>query len=93
MGSSFRDHIQDIQEASTQDSFVVSYDVWSLFTNIRISITIDIAVALILENTKDLKFSKNELTKLFHCATSQTHFYFDGKLFDQVDIVLTTSLG
>ena len=35
-----------------------------------ISVTIDIAVELILENTKDLKFSKNELTKLFFSATS-----------------------
>ena len=93
MGSSFRAHIQDFQEVSTQGSFVVSYDVWSLFTNIPISVTIDIAVELILENTKDLKFSKNELTKLFLSATSQTHFYFDGKFFDQVDGVLTTILG
>ena len=66
---------------------MVSYDVWSLFTNIPLSETINIAVKLILENTKDLKFLENELTKLFRFATSQTHFYFDGKIFDQVDEV------
>ena len=79
--------IKDIQEVSTQDSLMVSYDVRILFTNIPLSETIDIAVKLILENKKDLKFSENELTKLFRFATSQTHFYFDGKIFDQVDEV------
>ena len=83
--------IKDIQEASTQDSFMVSYDVSSLFTNIPRSETIDIAVKLILKNKKDLKFSENELTKLFRFATAQTHFYFDGKIFDQVDGVATCS--
>ena len=66
-------------------SFMVSYDVCSLFTNIPLNETIDIAVKLIVENKNDLKFSENELTKLFRLATSQIHFYFDGKIFDQVD--------
>ena len=56
--------IKDIQEVSTQDSFMVSYNVCSLFTNIPLSETIDIAVKLILEK-RDLKFSENELTKFF----------------------------
>ena len=43
--------IKDIQEVSTQDSFMISYDVCSLFTNIPQSETIDIAVKLILEKT------------------------------------------
>ena len=75
--------IKDIQEVSTQDSFMFSYDVWSLFTNIPLSEAINIAIKLLLENKKDLKFSENELTKLFCFATAQTHFYFDGKIFDQ----------
>ena len=77
--------IKDIQEVSTQDSFMVSYNVCSLFTNIPLRETIDIAVKLILENKEDPKFSENELTKLFRFASSQTRFYFDGKIFDQVD--------
>ena len=73
---------------------MVSYDVCSLFTNIPLSETIDIAVKLILENKKDLKFSENELTKLFRFATAQTHFYFDGKIFDQVDgVAMGSPLG
>ena len=86
--------IKDIEKISTQDPFMVSYDVYSLFTNIPLSETIDIAVKLILENKKDLKFSENELTKLFRFATSQIHFYFDGKISDQVDrVAMSSPLG
>ena len=86
--------IKDIQEVSTQDSFMVSHDVCSLFTNMSLSETVDIAVKLILENKEDLKFSENELTKLFRFAMSQTHFYFDGKIFDQVDgVAMGSPLG
>ena len=72
-----------------------SYDVCSLFTNIHLSETADIAVKLILENKKDLKFSENELTtKLFCFATSQAHFYFDWKIFNQVDgVAMGSPLG
>ena len=61
---------------------MVSCNVYSLFTNTPLSETIDIAVNLILENKKDLKFLENELTKLFCFAASQTHFYFDEKIFN-----------
>ena len=49
---------------------MVSCNVYSLFTNIPLSETIDIAVNFILENKKDLKFLENELTKLFCFAAS-----------------------
>ena len=77
--------IKEIQEVSAQDSFMVSYDVCNPFTNVPLSETIDVAVKLILENKKDLKLSENEFSKLFRFPTSQTHFYFDGEIFDQVD--------
>ena len=63
-------------------------------TKVPLSETIDIPVKLILENKKDLRFSENELTKLFRFATAQTHFYFDGKIFDQVDgVAMGSPLG
>ena len=41
-----------------------------------------------------LLFSENELTTLFRFATSQTHFCFDGKIFDQVDgVAIGSPLG
>ena len=73
---------------------MVSYDVCCLFSNKPLSETIDIAVKLILENKKDLVFSENELTKFFRFATSQTHFYFDGRIFHQVDgVAMGSPLG
>ena len=66
---------------------MVSYNFCSLFTNILLSETIGITVKLILENKKNLKFSENKLTSLLCFATLQTHFYFDEKIFNQVDSV------
>ena len=63
----------------------MSYDVVSLFTNIPLEETIDIAVKLILENSPESKVSQVDLKKLFSFATSQTHFLFNGAFYDQID--------
>ena len=67
--------------------FLVSYDVTSLFTNIPLSETIDLAVNAIFDsNTEsDLKLSKIQLKELFNFATSHTHFLFNGCFYDQID--------
>ena len=49
---------------------MVSFDVASLFTNIPLKDSIDIAVSHITEGNANLRFSKAELTKLFSIATS-----------------------
>ena len=59
---------------------MISYDVVSLFTNVPLSETIDIAVNLIFENKPELKINRRELKKLFEFATSKTHFLFNGLL-------------
>ena len=66
--------------------FMVSYDVASLFTNIPLSETIDLAVNAIFESNTglDLKLSKTELKELFNFATSHTHFLFNAWFYDQV---------
>ena len=56
----------------------------SVSRDLLIRETDDIAVKLILENKKHLEFSENDLTKFFHFATSETHFYVDGKIFCHV---------
>ena len=58
------------------EKFLVSFDVASLFTNIPLNETIDIAVNLICTNEPNLKMTPDELCKLFHFATSQSHFTF-----------------
>ena len=64
---------------------MVSFDVASLFNNIPLKESIDLAVSYITEGNTKLTFSKAELVKIFSIATSQTHFLFNGKVFDQID--------
>ena len=64
---------------------MVSFDVASLCTNTPLKESIDLAVPYITEGNASLRFSKTELTKMFSIATSQTHFLFNGEVFDQID--------
>ena len=68
--------VKDIQDGDFRDVFMVSYDVASLFTNIPLSETIDLAVNAIFESNTglDLKLGKTELKELLNFATSHTHF-------------------
>ena len=53
---------------------MVSFDDASLFTNIPLKESIDLAVSYITERNTNPKFSMAELNKLFSIATSQTRF-------------------
>ena len=55
-------------------NFLFYYDVTSLFTNIPLQETIDIAINLIFNYNPNLNITKKELKKFFLFATSQTHF-------------------
>ena len=85
---SISDSFSFIQELNTIDlsnKFMVSFDVASLFTNIPLKESIDLAISYITEGNSTLKLSKVELSKLFSISTAETHFRFDGKVFDQID--------
>ena len=64
---------------------MVSFAVNSLFTNIQLTESIDLAVSYILQNNVNHKLSKEDLTKLFSFATAQTHFLSNGSTYDQID--------
>ena len=66
-------------------TFLVSYDVTSLFTNIPLQETIDIAINLIFNHNPNLNITRKELKKLFLFATSKTHFIFNSKFYNQID--------
>ena len=58
----------------------------SLFPNISLSLTIKLAVDLIKTSQPDLNISEKGLTSLLNFATSETsetHFLFKGKFYDQ----------
>ena len=82
---------KEVQEVSSSNKFMISYDVCSLFTSIPLKETIDIAVNLIFDKYPDLKITRQELKKLFEFATSGTHFLFDGSYYDQIDGVMLGS--
>ena len=63
------------------NKFMVSFDVESLFTNIPLEESIDLAVSYITQYT-NTTFSAKELKDLSHIAKAQSHFSF---FYDQVD--------
>ena len=77
--------VSQIKNANLSKKFLVSYDVTSLFTNIPLQETIDIAINLIFSHNPNLNITKKELKKLFLFATSQTHFIFNSKFYKQID--------
>ena len=83
--------VSQIKNANLSKKFLVSYDVTSLFTNIPLQETIDIAINLIFNHNPNLNITKKELKKLFLFATSQTHFIFNSKFYNQIDAVVVGS--
>ena len=77
--------VEDISKLKHNDQHLISYDVVSLFTNIPLHETINLAVDLIIKNEPKLKISKKELKQLFLFATAETHFLFEGEIYDQTD--------
>ena len=77
--------VSQIKNANLSKKFLVSYDITSLFTNIPLQETIDLAINLIFNHNPNLNITKKELKKLFLFATSQTHFLFNSKFYNQID--------
>ena len=77
--------VSQIKNANLSKKCLVSYDVNSLFTNIPLQETIDIAISLIFNQNPNLNITKKKLKKLFRFATSQTHFIFNSKFYNQID--------
>ena len=77
--------VNEIQKLSMHNKFMVSFDVESLFWNIPLEESIDLAVSYITQYT-NTTFSAKELKDLFHIATAaQSHFSFNGSFYNQVD--------
>ena len=77
--------LDDLKKHDIEGKFTVSFDICSLFTNIPLNETIDLAVDLILKKDPKLKITKHELKELFHFATSKTNVIFQGVIYDQID--------
>ena len=86
--------VSQIKNANLSKKILVSYDVTSLFTNIPLQETIDIATNLIFNHNPNLNITRKELNKLFLFATSQAHFIFNSKFYNQFDgVAMDTPLA
>ena len=79
---SFVSHIHNV---NLSKKFLVSDDVTIFFANIPLEETIDIAINVIFNHSPNLNITRKELKKLFLFATSQTHFIFKCKFYNQID--------
>ena len=66
--------VSQIKNANLSRKFHVSNYVTSIFTDIPLQETIDLAVNFIFNHNPNLNITKKELNKLLLFATSQTHF-------------------
>ena len=57
----------------------------SLFANIPLQETIDIAINLIFNHNPNLNITRKQPKKLFLFAPSQTHFIFNSKFYNQIN--------
>ena len=70
------------------DETMISFDIQSLYPNVPVEEAIDIAVKLIWEKNKAIKFTKitkHELYILFNLAVRNVHFRFFNQYFRQID--------
>ena len=77
--------VSEVTRLHTLNKFMVSFDVESLFTNIPLIESINLAVDYIMKGNPDIKLGRENLTKLFFFATARTHFSFLGNFYDQID--------
>ena len=67
--------VSQIKNANLSKKFLVSYDVTSLFTNIPLQETIDIAINLIFSHNPNLNITRKELKKFFPFCYIADSFY------------------
>ena len=86
--------VYQIKNVNLSRKFIVSYNLTSLFTNISLQETIHLAIKLIFKHNPNLNITKKELKKLLLFATSQTHFIFNSKFYNQIDgVAMASSLA
>ena len=88
--------VSSLQSIPHIDSkFLCSYDVESLFTNVPLREVIDICVDLVFQNSSHINgLDRVNFKKLLEFALLDTYFFFDGKLYKQIDgVAMGSPLG
>ena len=78
--------VSQIKNVNLSETFLVSYDITSLFTSIPLQETIAIAINLIFNPNLNLNITKKELKKNFSFLLHhRLIFFFNGKFYNQID--------
>ena len=86
--------VSQIKNANFSPKILVSYGVTSLFTTIPLQEAIYTAINLTFNHNPNLNITKKEFKKLFLSATSQTHFIFNSKFYNQINgVAMGSSLA
>ena len=81
--------VSQIKNANLSKKFLISYDVTSLFTNISLQETIDIAINLIFNHNSNLNITKKELKNFSFLL--HRRLLFNGKFYNQIHRVVVVS--
>ena len=76
--------VYQINNANLSKNFVVSYNATSLFTNIPLQATIDIAKNLIFIHNPNLTITRKKTLKTFPFCYITDSFYFNRKFYNQI---------
>lgn len=76
----------ELNEQQNLEYKMVSFDIASLYTNIPLDETIQIVLNHLYDTENPATTMKREdMKKLLEFATKDSHFLFDGKIYDQID--------
>ena len=74
--------VEELKNVDISNKYMSSFDINSLFTNIHLTETTNIATDLICNAKPDLKITQADLVELFQFATTKTIFLFPGMVYD-----------
>ena len=76
----------DLKEMKLEkETFIVSLDIVSLYTNVPVSEVIDITTKLVYDNDNFRNMPKEDFRNLLKLATEDSHFIFDNVYYKQID--------
>ena len=82
-------------DINTDNVFMASFDIASLFTNIPIDKTIEIVSNYLFANCMYFEgFDRWQFTKLLSLSVKNCHFIFNGRIYQQIDgVAMGSPLG
>ena len=85
---------EEIKKTPADDTYMVSFDVKSLFTNVPLAETINICAQVLFKENNNLTITKSNFVSLMTMATSAIQFSFNNEMYCQTDgVAMGSPLG